>query len=218
VPNSLTTKGISQTDIIHDAQLIKAVPINDTDKGDEKVLAYNEAAAKIAYIPRCPEILIHAIQHLIITIPAPDLTAQVLINEVDMDNTFLVYGGIQCSSSLCRAALARIELTDSTHILATRYLTGVSLIINICIIQCTAGIKSIQRGTIQIGAETYHDATIDEVDTDKTFVSYLSVTSATDTLTRALLRVFLLNSTTIRAQRDSIYSEMEISYEVVEFI
>ena len=218
MPNFLELRGLKSQDIVMDAQLIKAVPIDDTEKAADRVLAYDQPHDKLAYVPKCPEIVIKAIQHLTITFLITEKVHQVLINEVDMDKTFLIFRGGQSVSSNTNAAFARIELTDSTHITATRYANGAVLIINLCVVECTAGINSVQRGTIHLGAETYQDATITEVDTDKTFVSYLGVESYTTTLTRALLRVYLLNSTTVRAQRDAIYSHMEISYEAVEFI
>ncbi|MBA7495652.1 hypothetical protein ES702_06241 [subsurface metagenome] len=218
MPNILTLRGLNPAQIIHDAQLIKAVPIDDTDKGADKVLAYDQATAKLAYVPKCPEIVIKAIQHVTISFLYAATSHEVLINEVDMDNTFLIFGGFQSESNIATAAFARIELTDSTHILATRFGWNASLIINVCVIECTAGIKSVQRGTIHIGSETYHDATINQVDTDKTFVSYLGVTTTADNISRALFRAYLLNSTTVRAERDDIYSEMDISFEAVEFI
>lgn len=218
MPNFLELRGLKSQDIVMDAQLIKAVPIDDTEKAADRVLAYDQPHDKLAYVPKCPEIVIKAIQHLTITILQGQTTAQVLISEVDMDSTFLIMGGAQTSETLPMIAFARIELTDSTHILATRYDDGAPLIINICILECTAGINSVQRGTIEFGAETYHDATINQVDTDKTFVSYLGVTTQTNTLTRAMIRAYLLNSTTVRAQRNDIYSIMTISYEAVEFV
>lgn len=218
MPNFLELRGLKSQDIVMDAQLIKAVPIDDTEKAADKVLAYDQPHDKLAYVPKCPEIVIKAIQHVTITFASGETSHEVLINQVDMDNSFLIYGGFQSSSSTLTAVFARIELTDSTHIKATRYLSGVDLIINVCVIECTAGIKSVQRGTIHLAADIYVDATINAVDTDKTFVSYLGVTTPTTTLTRALIRAYLLNSTTVRAQRDAIYSEMDITYEAVEFI
>lgn len=206
------------SDLDHNAQKIKGVTIDDAAKADQKVLAYDQASHNIKYIPRCPEIVIRAIQHVTITFLTGETSHQVLINEVDMAKTFIISGRNQSASSDTDEAFARVELTDSTHITATRGSTGPVLIINISLVECTAGINSIQRGTIQLGVEAIHDATINEVDTDKTFVSHLGVTSTTTTLTRALVRAFLLDSTTVRAQRDAIYSDMTISYEVVEFL
>jgi len=156
MPNFLELRGLKSQDIVMDAQLIKAVPIDDTEKAADRVLAYDQPHDKLAYVPKCPEIVIKAIQHLTITFLITEKVHQVLINEVDMDKTFIISGRNECVSSNTDDAFARIELTDSTHITAT--------------------------------------------------------------LTRALLRVYLLNSTTVRAQRDAIYSHMEISYEAVEFI
>ena len=218
MPNFLETRGLKSQDIVMDAQLIKAVPINDTDKGDEKVLAYNQPTDKIQYIPRCPEIVIKAIQHVSIVIANGETSVQILINEVDLDNTFLIFGGAQAFSSYLRRAVARIELIDSTHIRAMRAGTGVVYYASVCVVECTAGIKSIQRRTITLTGELDHDATIDEVDTDKTFVSHLSVECDGDALYRALTRIYLLNSTTVRANCSECDVPAIVSYEVVEFI
>jgi len=204
--------------IIHDAQLIKGVTVDDSDKADGKVLSFDQDSDTIVYIPRCPEIVIKAIQHVSITIPIADTSVQILINEVDPDNTFLIFGGTRSNSGEGRITFARIELLDAIHILATRGYTGVALYGNVSVIECTAGIKSIQRGTIVLSSAVIHDATITEVDTDKTFVSHLGVESTQTALYRALLNIYLLDSTTIRAERVEVAGTITVSYEVVEFV
>jgi len=222
MPNFLELRGLKSQDITHDAQLIKAVPVDDTEKAADRVLAYDQPHDKLAYVPKCPEIVIKAIQHISISIPNGDLSAQVLINEVDMDNTFLVYGGADCNNQYPWLGQARLELTDSTHVTATRgATTGALLILSVSIIQCTAGIKSIQRGTITNELNTYEDATILPVDTDKTFLSYLSFSSTVNLWAKSLTRLTLLNSTTVRATVSVIPGSgtyVIVSYEVIEFI
>lgn len=218
MPNFLEIRGLSQQQIVHDAQLIKAVPINDTDKADEKVLAYDQPADKLAYVPKCPEIVIKAIQHVIGTLLSTEISKSVLINEVDIDNTFLIHTGTRCSAGDARHQFAHIQLTDSTHITVTRYNSGHELPLHICAIEVTAGIKFIQRGTIEIHNEMYHDATITEVDTDKTFITNLGFKSTVNLTSQTLTTLVLLDSTTIRAQRAKLSGIITVSYEVVEFI
>lgn len=201
-----------------DAQLIKAVPIDDTAKAADKVLAYDQPANKLAYVPKCPEIVIKAIQHVSITIPSVDLSSQVLINEVDPDNTFLIWGGYTNTGVASTQALTRIDLIDSTHVRATRHADGVPVTLNFCVIECTAGIKSIQRGTIVVTTEEYHDATISQVDTDKTFVSHMGVSTDSAYYFSGHMNIYLLDSTTVRAYHLWPSGTVTINYEVVEFI
>lgn len=222
MPNFLELRGLKSQDIVMDAQLIKAVPIDDTDKGADKVLAYDQPQDKLAYVPKCPEIVIKAIQHATLTILYGDLTDQALINQVDTDNTFLVYGGCHCDSQYPWLGQARIELTDSTHVTATRGApTGSAVTLSVFIIECTAGIKSIQRGTITLELNAYEDATISEVDTDKTFLNYLSYSSTVNLWAKSLTSLTLLNSTTLRARVATFPGSgnyVIVSYEAIEFI
>ncbi|MBA7603958.1 hypothetical protein ES703_11076 [subsurface metagenome] len=218
MPNFLELRGLKSQDITHDAQLIKAVPIDDTEKAADKVLAYDQPADKLVYVPKCPEIVIKAIQHILINIPTPDLSTQILINEVDLDNTFLIWAGCSPPASQAQHALARIDFLDSTHIRAIRNTIGVDVTVNLCIIECTAGIKSIQRGTIVLTSELHHDATITEVDTDKTFVSHLGASTTTFDFPAGLVNIHLYDSTTVRAYHIVAPGTVTVSYEVIEFI
>jgi len=218
MPNFLELRGLKSRDIVMDAQFIKAVPINDTEKADEKVLAYDQAEAKLAYVPKCPEVLLKAIQHVTISMATGELTHQVLINQVDMDNTFLIYGGANCTGLYPWISQAHLQLTDSTHILATRGQTGHVLTLSVFVIECTAGINSIQRGIITFDGNLTEDDTINAVDTDKTFISYLGFKAETNEWNKSLIRFSLIDSTTIRAHVSTAAGWCKVSYEVVEFI
>lgn len=218
MPNFLELRGLKSQDIVMDAQLIKAVPINDTEKADQKVLAYDEPSDKLAYVPKCPEIVIKAIQHTSITIPAADLSHQVLINEVDLDKTFLIWGGYTNTGTALTQACTRIDLIDSTHVRAIRHAVGTPAYLNFCVLECTAGIKSIQRGTIVVAIEEYHDAAIAEVDTDKTFVSHMGVSHDSTYYFAGHMNIYLYNSTTVRAYHLWAAATVTINFEVVEFI
>lgn len=218
MPNFLELRGLKSQDIVMDAQLIKAVPVNDTEKADQKVLAYDEPSDKLAYVPKCPEILIKAIQHTSITIPSVDLSAQVLINEVDPDNTFLIWGGYTNTGSASTQALTRIDLIDSTHVRAIRHAIGLPAYVNFCVVECTAGIKSVQRGTVVVTTEQHHDAAIAEVDTDKTFVSHMGVSTDSAFYFSGHMNIYLYNSTTVRAYHLWAGGTVTINFEVVEFI
>jgi hypothetical protein len=218
MPNILTIRGLKEAEITHDAQLIKTVPIDDTEKANEKVLSYDQPSDKIVYVPKCPEIVIKAIQHTSITIPAVDLSAQVLINEVDLDNTFLIWGGYTNTGIPSTQAFTRIDLIDSTHVRAIRNTTGNDVTVNFCVIECTAGIKSIQRGTIVVPPGFSNDDTISEVDTDKAFVAHMGVSTDDPAYYSGHMIIYLLDSTTVRAYHGWNLGTVTINYEVVEFI
>lgn len=211
-------RGLKQAEITHDAQLIKAVPIDDTEKADQKVLAFNQASDKIVYIQRCPEIEIKAIRHLDITIPSADLTAQITFSEVDPDKTFLIWGGRTGVGVNALHGAIRIDLLDSTHVRAIRNTGGADVYVNFCLIECITGIKSIQRGTIVLTSELSHDATINAVNTAKAFVSHLGVSSNSDNWAAGNINIFLYDSVTVRAYHVWAGGTITISYELVEFI
>lgn len=201
-----------------DAQLIKAVPIDDTDKGADKVLAYDQPADKLAYVPKCPEIVIKAIQHIAITILNLNTTQTDLINQVNIANTFLIFAGTQCNSDYPSSYYSKIELIDSAHVRATRFGSASDQITNISIVECTAGINTIQRGTVTLNGTNPMIVEINQVDTDKTFVSYLGLEAHIDVPRRALHRVYLSDSTHIAVERSGAWPNSILSYEVVEFI
>lgn len=217
MPNILTIRGLKQAEITHDAQLIKAVPIDDTQKADQKVLSYNQAGDKIVYIQRCPEIEIQAIRHFDLTIPSADLSAQVTFSEVDPTKTFLIWGGCTGIGVNNLHGLIRIDLVDSTHVRAIRNTGGADVYVNFCLIECITGINSIQRGTIVLTTELTRDATINAVNTAKAFVSHLGASSNHGDWSGGHINIHLYDSVTVRAYHKYSSDISTISYEVVEF-
>lgn len=205
------------SDLVHDAQKVKGVIIDDTAKADQKVLAYDQASNNIVYITKPGGIAIDAIQHLSLSIPSGQLSSQLTIDEVDLSSTFILYSNRDIEDSAATVSMARIQLIDSTHIEATRNTANALLVTNFCLVKTTSGIKSIQRGTITLTAEVQHSITISQVNLAKTFVSYLGAQSTAIYYEQSLARIYLSNSTTLTAHTTAAFAIIIISYEVVEF-
>ena len=80
-------------------------------------------------------------------------------------------------------------------------------------------IKSIQRGTIALLANTHssNTATISSVDTSKSFISWLGGSTNTTALNQWAHRVDLTNSTTVTVTRTTDAGSVTVSYEVIEY-
>ena len=114
----------------------------------------------------------------------------------------------------------RIELTNETTVTAKRTGNTLECAVRYTVIEFyPGGIKSVQRGTITVNALT-KDATITEVDTDKSALFHLGFEGREDPYQggRSFCHLQLLNSTTVRATRGYNGATSPIvGYQVVEF-
>lgn len=161
---------------------------------------------------------IDTIQHIAIDVPGGSTSGQAVINEVDLDKTFLIPGGSDIASPSPMPPICSLELTDSTHVTATRAANPRDITVNACVVSFNEGIKSIQRGTITLTDEAQKDTTINQVDLEKSFVTFLGANCTAPQTSDAYPRLYLLNSTTIRTDRDYMITSTDLNYEVVEFL
>jgi len=198
------------SDLDHDALKIKGVIINDAAKADQKVLAYDSGSQRIIYISQAPSgAIIKSIQTGIITV-AGDHT----INEVDPDKTMIVLGGVSTDDINPGTPQVFVELTASTTLSVTAWI-GVPTVA-FAVIEFEAGV-SVQRGYTVLTDVQYIDVTINEVDPDRTILNSLG---GGESNRGAWFTpwAYLLNSTTVRLDRQTSSVTGTISWEAVEFL
>lgn len=162
---------------------------------------------------------IKSIQRGTITLSSPDAAVTATVTEVDMQNTTLRLCGLRTDNTSGASAYARIVLTNSTTITATRIGTSNTVIVNYELTEYYPGIiKSIQRGTITLAAAvSSNTASVTEVNMNKAEVFNLGFsTSVHETANHLSCNLTLTNSTTITAQRSGTTPEIIISYELVQ--
>lgn len=118
-------------------------------------------------------------------------------------------------------AFARLDLTNSTTLTATRQAATNTAVVYYAVIEFLPGvIRSVQRGSISMsGAQTTNTATITEVATAKSFVfnNGFQVQDNNGYMARSLCSASLTNSTTVTTVRWASTFTAQMSYQVVEF-
>ncbi len=141
------------------------------------------------------------------------------ITAVDLDASVLFYGGVtDAAGTESSIGYARVELTNATTVTGVRASTDVAAtVVNYEVIEYLPGVlKSVQRGTITTGSSPT-DATITEVNANKSFVSCLGAVITDATTSTALhTRIKLQNGTTVRAETDTADNQVT-GYQVTEF-
>jgi hypothetical protein len=221
-PNSQLSEDSTGTLIVSnaDASKIQGITVDDSAIGDGKVLAYDQGSNTIKYVPGAGGggATIKGIQYGIITVLNGNTSGTATVDEITMSNSLLLFNGFRTGNDVAGGEI-RIELTNSTTVTAYRVGNNSNdCYAYFCLIEFDNGtIAGSQRGTITLtNPELTDTATINEVDTSKTIISYLGVTgtgSANDTRTG----IELTNSTTVTAQRNQVAGSTVVGFEVLEF-
>lgn len=163
------------------------------------------------------------IQPFDITIANGFSQATQTITAVDLDKSFIIFNGSTCREVGGQYDMAIVELINSTTVRATRYGAINNCYVKGYIMELPSGVKSIQRGTVSLPADSNYDPpqvvdeTITAVDTSKTFITFTE-RSSTGHDNKNNVTVDLVNSTTLRISRNCQYKNYvhEISYEIIE--
>lgn len=222
-PKSHTHEESQISDLDHDAQKIKGVIIDDTDKGDQKVLAYDLATQNIVYITQAPAgAILNSIQYGSITISGTDFTDTATISSVDTSKAIVFCLGFYGTSGAADANCSILDLLNATTVRATRhnFVSSQSMTINFCVLEFSDGIASVQQDTVTIYQESIQaDKTISEVDISKAVLFFLGFTTDYQDCEWGDLypRIAFLNSTTVRAIRNLDLYETQTAFAVLEF-
>lgn len=169
---------------------------------------------------------IQSIQQVEITIATSATTGTATISAVNTANAVIIWGGCRTTDTLGLANqdMARIDLTNSTTVTATRSTLSLTDTVIVCatIVEFTsAAITSVQYGNISFSTvQTTKTATISSVNTSYAVVLYLGVASANtgSTTSSIYTGLQLTNSTTVTATRNSAGGFADtVGYCVVEF-
>ena len=171
------------------------------------------------------KLLIKSIQYGSISIASGSTSNTGAINEVDLDNSIIMFLGNTSAASALRGSMARVELTNSTTVTV---IGGTSepfggRTARFCVLEFHPGLlKSNQSGYITIAtSQTTNTDTISSVDTTKAVLFYLGI--GTDGGVRDEDQHFadiqLTNSTTITATRDTADANetVDTGYQIIEF-
>ena len=79
------------------------------------------------------------------------------------------------------------------------------------------GVKSVQRGVVNLGNSTSATATVSAVNMSKSRLQFLGVVASTSSATAQAVKVELTNATTITATRFSGSGACTVGWELIEF-
>lgn len=211
-------------DLSHNAVAIAGKEVNDAAIGDQKTLAYDTASGKIIYITPAPSgVVLESIQVGTILIEDEAGNNTATINSVDITKAVVYSLGFNASQDSARFFLTLLTLDNATTVKAVRYegSGGFWSKASFCVIEFSSGIVGVQSGNISIGgAETFHDATITEVDVDKTLLLPRGCyDSDYGTAMGGLVPYLeLINSTTVRATQGNAAYQVTAGFSLIEFV
>jgi hypothetical protein len=143
------------------------------------------------------------------------------IASVIVGNSVIIYGGHTTNDvgTTRPVTTARVTLTNSTTVTATNGLNSGIQTVTFTVIEFEPGVlRSVQRGTITVGASATETATITAVDTRKAAVIFLGFTIAAFASNDLVYpRLDLTNSTTVTATVALAGGSTVVGYQVVEF-
>lgn len=209
---------VAESGVVDDTEGIKGKTVDDTDIGDQKVLAYDDASGKIKYITPAPSgATINSIQWFECIIGIGNSSNTQTITEVDVDKTMLLHTGSGPDATGFNRSLTTIELTNSTTVTVRSGQTTVQTVeVGFMVVEFTGGIDRIQRGSITMSGSS-KDTTISEVDLAYTILNILGMRSSSNSSAWTILQNKFHDSTTIRTQYGDVSADAVISYEVIEF-
>ena len=153
-----------------------------------------------------------------ITITAGNYYVTKAITSVDTSKTMVLFNGsIGASSSPDREVFNYLTLTNSTTLRSDSLDHDTDSIARYSIIEFTSGIKSVQRGTIDMNGVVNVDATINAVDLSKAIINYTGFAVNNTNMGVAGAILSFPNNTHVRAWRSSSTGQVKVGWEVIEF-
>lgn len=165
--------------------------------------------------------VIKSVQQVSINIGAAALTATATITAVVVANSIIIYQGVDAavnSQAAYERAIARLAITNTTTITATRGDSTNSTTVNAVIVEFASGVNSIQAGTIAISTvQTSNTATISAVGANA-FVLHVgaSTITAATACGGAATAVQLTNATTVTATVGVAGAALTVGFMVVD--
>lgn len=163
---------------------------------------------------------IQSIQYGLVSL-AGAATNHTHINQIDTNNSILFSLGQNGDASPGNTGAARLVLTDSTTITATRNTTAAALLnVGFMVVEFAKGVKSVQQGAVTIANAAYSGtAAINAVVIANSVLSLLGF-SSTDTNAvgfASLPMITLTNTTTITAERRTNTGVLTVAFMILEF-
>ena len=165
-------------------------------------------------------------QYGTISIPALSVTNTSTVTEVVPENSLLIFLGTVVnadSGTNMDDATARITLTNSTTITATRQGSGDDIVVSYCLVEFEEGIvKSTEEGLMNFtNTDFMIDYPINQVDTSKSMISYLGYTN-TNTKDNYLYMIYwpsisFKNSTVLAGSMGVSERIGSVAFQVMEF-
>jgi len=168
---------------------------------------------------------VKSVKHVSVTIPGgqADGVYTTTISAVDTSKTILLFTGCSCSTFDVQAMYSYMTLTNSTTVTARRWVGSFAdHVANCCVVEFYGGIKSIQRGVIDVPRNTAtKNTTINAVTTAKTFVTWGGACTEKPSADNKLRpgRLYLSSTTNLYYYSNctSNYPRHLVAYEVVEW-
>lgn len=161
---------------------------------------------------------IKSIQSVTGTIANGDTDEYVTIDEVDMDNTVLIFLGCRSATGTLYDRLAMVLLNGSTEVRILRYGTTGNVVASFMVVEFDGGVKPVQRGLTSLDTTELTDTvTIDEVDLAKTILFRGGFEVNNSDLSSALFTLELEDSTTLRVTRTAKVGYAWSTWQILEF-
>jgi hypothetical protein len=143
------------------------------------------------------------------------------ITAVDMSNSIVVFGGfsrtVTTFGNEYQPTFLRLVLTNATTLTATRDTADNTMFMSFTVVEFWPGVlRSVQRGTITVGAALNNTATILAVTPGKSAVQNLGWSTNGDSALENI-NLTLTNATTVTAAKQAASGSNIVSYEVWEW-
>lgn len=164
-----------------------------------------------------PEV-VASIQRRAVTLTSTNSSDSDTIGSVDTSGSLLLFNGITSANSSWAESLYHIRLTDGTTVTLERNGSSSSgRTIYYHVLQFSSGVNSQQRATTSLTSATA-DSTITAVNTTKSSAYLCGQLTAGTVANQIFTSVRLLNSTTVRAEKNGTSTSSAVSWETVEFL
>lgn len=166
--------------------------------------------------------VIRSVQSGTLTIAGGSATGTATITQIDTKNAVIYFGGMTTNDATTDGSrcYGRLDLTNSTTITGTRGSNpaGVMLLPFTVIDYYPGALRSVQYGTVAMGANASATATITAVDTTKAAVLFLgwSTTNVAAPNGQNTATVALTNKTTVTATMDLGNDATTVGFVVIE--
>lgn len=163
--------------------------------------------------------VIQSVQKRSVTMTSNATTTADTISAVTTANTLLFYNGVHSSVQAFNSAYYRLELTSTTNVNLTRTATSTtSKTVKYTVCEFVSGVlTSNQKSTTSVSGATSADTTVTGVTVGNSILSVAWYSATGSTADETWASGKLLNTTTVRGQKNTAAQTSTLAWELAEF-